>query len=141
MQCNEKRLQALKKTVDIQSRMLADALDIEEKDVLRAVNEYTDALILLDQYDHQTLSKPEGSTPVYRITYEECVQMVGQMKDSFETDVFGVEKEDGKVQGIIAAVYQSVFVYSVYVANLSIEISLKNSPHTNRKKSLKSGKI
>ena len=65
---NEKRLQALKKTVDIQSRMLADAL--------RAVNEYTDALILLDQYDHQTLSKPEGSTPVYRITYEECVQMV-----------------------------------------------------------------
>ena len=45
---NEKRLQALKKTVDIQSRMLADALDIEEKDVLRAVNEYTDALILLD---------------------------------------------------------------------------------------------
>ena len=86
---NEKRLQTLKKTVDIQSRMLADALDIEEKDVLRAVNEYTDALILLDQYDHQTLSKPEGSTPVYRITYEECVQMVGQMKDSFETDVFG----------------------------------------------------
>ena len=86
---NEKRLQALKKTVDIQSRVLADALDIEEKDVLRAVNEYTDALILLDQYDHQTLSKPEGSTPVYRITYEECVQMVGQMKDSFETDVFG----------------------------------------------------
>ena len=31
---NEKRLQALKKTVDIQSRMLADALDIEEKDVM-----------------------------------------------------------------------------------------------------------
>ena len=28
---NEKRLQALKKTVDIQSRMLVDALDIEEK--------------------------------------------------------------------------------------------------------------
>ena len=46
------------------------------EDVLRAVNEYADALILLDQYDHQTLSKLEGSTPVYRITYEECVQMV-----------------------------------------------------------------
>lgn len=45
---NEKRLQALQKTVDIQSRMLADALDIEETDVLRAVNEYTDALLLLD---------------------------------------------------------------------------------------------
>ena len=31
---NEKRLQALEKTVDIQTRMLADALDIEEKDVM-----------------------------------------------------------------------------------------------------------
>ena len=40
---NEKRLQALEKTVDIQTRMIADALDIEEADVLRAVNEYTDA--------------------------------------------------------------------------------------------------
>lgn len=86
---NEKRLQALKKTVDIQTRMLADALDIEEKDMLRTVNEYTDALILLDQYDHQALSKPVGSVPVYRITYEECVRMVGQMKNSFDTDVFG----------------------------------------------------
>ena len=58
--------------------------------------------------------KPEGSTPVYRITYEECVQMVGQMKDSFETDVFGVEKEAGKVERIIAAVYQSVFGQDAY---------------------------
>ena len=133
---NEKRLQAIKKTVDIQSRMLADALDIEEKDVLRAVNEYTDALILLDQYDHQALSKPKGSTPVYRITYEECVQMVGQMKDSFETDVFGVEKEAGKVQGIIAAVYQSVFGQDAYpsleekAANL-LYFMIKDHPYAD----------
>ena len=97
---NERRLQALRKTVDIQTRMLADALDIEEKDVLRAVNEYTEALLLLDQYDHQTLCKPDGNTPIYRITYDECARMVGKMKDSFHTDVFGVEKEAGKVAGI-----------------------------------------
>ena len=89
---NERRLQALRKTVDIQTRMLADALDIEEKDVLRAANEYTEALLLLDQYDHQTLCKPDGSAPIYRITYDECTRMVGRMKDSFHTDVFGVEK-------------------------------------------------
>ena len=58
---NEKLLQALEKTVDIQSRMLAGALDIEEKDVLRAVNEYIDALLLLDQYDHQELCKLAGN--------------------------------------------------------------------------------
>ena len=34
---NENRLNALEKTVDIQTRMLAGALNVEEKDVLRAV--------------------------------------------------------------------------------------------------------
>ena len=111
---NEKRLQALEKTVDIQTRMLAGALDINESDVLRAVNEYTEALLLLDQYDHQVLSKPEGNKPVYRITYENCVQMVAGMRDSFNTDVFGVEKETGKVAGIIAAIYQSAFGQDAY---------------------------
>ena len=133
---NENRLQVLRKTVDIQSRMLVDALDIEEKDVLRAINEYTDALTLLDQYDHQILRKPEGSTPIYRITYEDCVQMVGQMKDSFETDVFGVEKENGKVEGIIAAVYQSVFGQDAYpsleekAANL-LYFMIKDHPYAD----------
>ncbi len=67
---NEKRLNALEKTVDIQTRMLADALNVEEKDILRAVNLYTDALALLDQYDHQSIIKPDGKQPVYRITYD-----------------------------------------------------------------------
>ena len=71
---NEKRLKALERTVDIQTKMLADALDVEEADILKAVNQYTDALLLLDQYDHQLVPKPDGSEPIYRITYEECCQ-------------------------------------------------------------------
>mgnify|MGYP002619798944 FL=1 len=133
---NEKRLQALQKTVDIQSRMLTDALDIEETDVLRAVNEYTDALLLLDQYDHQKLCKPTGNKPIYRITYEECVEMVGKMQDTFNTDVFGIEKENGKVAGIIAAVYQSAFGQEAYpsveekAANL-LYFMIKDHPYAD----------
>ena len=111
---NKKRLQALEKTFDIQTKMLANALDVEEADILKAVNEYTDALLLLDQYDHQTLKKPSGKMPTYRITYDECVTMVNNMRDSFNTDVFGIEKEAGKVKGIIAAIYQSAFGYDAY---------------------------
>ena len=133
---NEKRLQALEKTVDLQTKMLAGVLDIEEQDVLRAVNEYTDALLLLDQYDHQALCKPDGNAPIYRITYEECVQMVGKMRDSFDTEVFGVEKEAGKVAGIIAAVYQSVFGQDAYpsleekAANL-LYFMIKDHPYAD----------
>ena len=133
---NEKRLQALEKTVDIQTRMIADALDIEEADVLRAVNEYTEALLLLDKYDHQALEKPDGAVPIYRITYEDCKEMVGKMRDSFDTDVFGVEKEAGKVAGIIAAVYQSVFGEDAYpsieekAANL-LYFMIKDHPYAD----------
>ena len=111
---NEKRLAALSKTVEIQSKIIANTLELEEAEVLRAVNLYTDALVLLDQYDHQSLKKPNGNKPVYRITYEDCRNMINHMEDSFSSDVFGVEKETGKVEGILAAVYQDVFGGEVY---------------------------
>ncbi|SDW78493.1 hypothetical protein SAMN04487759_1532 [Kandleria vitulina] len=40
--------------------------------------------------------------------------MVSHMRDSFDTDVFGVEKEKGKVNGIISVIYQSVFGEDAY---------------------------
>ena len=111
---NEKRLLALQKTVEIQTKMLANTMEIESEEILKAVNLYTEALQLLDQYDHQSLEKPEGSIPVYRITYDDCRMMISHMEDSFKSDVFGVEKEAGKVEGILAAVYQDVFGGEVY---------------------------
>ena len=133
---NEKRLQALERTVDIQTKMLASTLEVEESDILKAVTSYTDALMLLDQYDHQSLKKPVGNRPIYKITYEECKKMVSHMEDSFKSDVFGVEKENGKVEGILAAVYQSVFGGDVYpsleekAANL-LYFMIKDHPYAD----------
>ena len=133
---NEKRLEALQRTVTIQTKMLASTLEVEEIDVLKAVNLYTEALMLLDQYDHQSLNKPEGSKPIYRITYEECRRMVDAMEDTFHSDVFGIEKEEGKVEGILAAVYQSVFGGDVYpsleekAANL-LYFMIKDHPYAD----------
>ena len=111
---NDKRLEALQKTVEIQARMLATAIEGDSDEVLKAVNLYTQALTLLDKYDHQSLEKPEGNQPIYRITYADCRAMVDRMEDSFKSDVFGVEKEPGKIEGILAAVYQDVFGGEVY---------------------------
>ena len=111
---NEKRMEALQKTVEIQSRMLSSVLEVDGAEVLQAVSQYTKALTILDQYDHQSLEKPKGNKPIYRITYEECRRMVDGMEDTFKSDVFGVEKETGKVAGIIAAVYQTAFGSDVY---------------------------
>ena len=80
--------------------------------------------------------KPEGNQPIYRITYNECCAMVNAMEDTFQSDVFGVEKEKGKVEGIIAAVYQSVFGGDVYpsleekAANL-LYFMIKDPPYAD----------
>jgi len=109
---NEKRLEALNKTIEIQSRMISSLTETPQDEVYEVVKKYTDALSLLDEYDHQCLKKPEGSDTVYRLTYEECRALIDSM--TFDSDVFGVEKEKGKLEGILAAVYQNVFGTEVY---------------------------
>ena len=111
---NEKRIEVLNKTVSIQSRMLASTLGIEEKEVLNVIEAYSNALSLLDDYDHGCISKPKGKDSIYQLTYEECRTLIDSMKYGGFSDVFGVEKEPGKLNGIIAAVYQNVFGQEIY---------------------------
>ena len=111
---NQKRLDVLNKTIAIQSRMLASALNIEEKEVLNVIEAYSNALTLLDDYDHGTIPKPDGIASIYHLTYEECRELIDSMRYGNFSDVFGVEKELGKLNGIIAAVYQNVFGTELY---------------------------
>ena len=111
---NEKRLEALNKTIDIQNRMLAYSLNIDKEEISKVINEYTRALDLLDNYDHQCLEKPKGSKSDYIMTYEEVRDIIDSMKFNEMSNVFGVEKEQGKLNGIIAQVYQNVFGQELY---------------------------
>ena len=109
---NEKRLEALNKTVEIQSRMISSLTETPEDEVYEVVKRYTEALTLLDGYGHQCLNRPEGTDTIYRLSYEECRKLIDSM--AFDSDVFGVEREKGKLEGILAAVYQNVFGTEVY---------------------------
>ena len=111
---NEKRLEALNKTIDIQNRMLAYSLNIDKEELAKVINEYTKALDLLDNYDHQTLPKPKGETSTYVMTYQEAREIIDSMKFNDMSSVFGVEKEQGKLKGIIDQVYQNVFGQELY---------------------------
>ena len=111
---NQKRLDNLNKTIDIQNRMLAYSLDMDKDELSKVINEYTRALDLLDDYDHQTLTKPKGTGNAYVMSYQECRDIIDSMKFGETSDVFGVEKEEGKLNGIIAQVYQHVFGQELY---------------------------
>ena len=111
---NQKRLDALNKTIEIQTRMLSHCLDIDKEELSKVINEYTRALDLLDNYDHQTLAKPKGEKSVYVMSYQEAREIIDSMKFNEMSSVFGVEKEQGKLNGIIEQVYQNVFGQELY---------------------------
>ncbi len=75
-------------------------------EILSAIQNYSYALDLLDDYDHQAIKKPEGDTSTYILTYEECMQLIKRMRFSDGNLLFGNEKDDS-FKGSIAAVYQS----------------------------------
>ena len=111
---NERRLTALNKTIDIQNRMLASTLHIDNEELSSVIDAYTNALDLLDDYDHQTVKEIEGHQATYQLTYDECRRIIDSMKFGDNSNIFGVEKEEGKLNGILAAVYQEVFGEEVY---------------------------
>lgn len=111
---NQKRISALNKTIEIQNKMLASSLNIEQEALVNVIEEYTKALDLLDNYDHQCLIKPKGNESIYKLTYFDCRTIIDSMKFKTTSSVFGVEKEEEKLNGILAAVYQNVFGQEVY---------------------------
>ena len=111
---NNKRLEQLNKVIDIQTRMLSYSLNIDKEELTKVIDSYTRALDLLDSYDHQTLQKPKGNKSNYVMTYEEARAIIDSMKFNDISSVFGVEKEQGKLNGIIAQIYQNVFGQELY---------------------------
>ena len=107
---NEKRLNQLGEVIRVMKRA-ENALDT--KQVLSVIEKYNTALDMLDDYDHQTMKKPEGNVPVYTVTYEECRSIIDEMKYGNDSTLFGNEKDDS-FKGSIGAIYQSFGGQDVY---------------------------
>lgn len=111
---NERRLENLGKVVDIQNRMLSYSLNIDRDELNKVIDEYSRALDLLDEYDHQVLPQVQGTQSEYVMSYDEAREIIDSMKFKEMSNVFGVEKEKGKLKGIIEQVYQNVFGKELY---------------------------
>lgn len=107
---NDNRLKQLGETIRILKRS-TDQLDA--KQVLAVVEQYTMALDLLDDYDHQCIGKPEGNKATYILSYEECRKVINDMKFNTHNDLFGNEKDDS-FHSSIGAIYQTFGGEDVY---------------------------
>ena len=112
---NAKRLNVLNKVVEIQSNIIADILELDSKEVFDVIQKYTQALELLDDYDHQIVQKPKISNEkAYQLTFNECKKLIESMTFSKSSTIFGKEKTKGALEGIIGSVYQTAFGEDVY---------------------------
>ena len=100
---NHNRMNQLNEVIRVMKRV-EDSLDT--KQVLTVVERYSQALELLDAYDHQTMTRPRGNQATYILTYEECRKVIDSMKFGDSSSLFGNEKDDS-FKGSIGAIYQS----------------------------------
>ena len=106
---NQKRLEYLEKTVklvDIAGRINTELKETEAGEIIKVINNYSKALNLLDDYDHKKITKPNGNKNNKKITYEDCKNIVSQLKFGNDSDLFALERDKG-LKSILGNIYQS----------------------------------
>ena len=106
---NNKRLEYLEKTIKligIAGRIDSDLKGSEAQGIIKVINNYSNALNLLDDYDHKRLSKPKGTTNNNKITYEGCINIINKLKFNSDSKLFALERNQG-LKAIIGSIYQS----------------------------------
>ena len=106
---NQKRLEYLEKTIkliNIAGRIDEKLNGSEAQEIIKVINNYSNALNLLDDYDHKRISKPNGTINDNKITYEECMDIIGKLKFNSDSDLFALERNKG-LQAIIGTIYGS----------------------------------
>ena len=107
---NNKRIEQIGEVIRIMKRA---ENQLDAKQVLSVIEKYNSALDMLNEYDHQTMSKPKGSKATYVLTYDECRAVINEMKFAAESDLFGNEKDDS-FKGSIANIYQEFGGVEIY---------------------------
>ena len=113
---NQKRLEHLEKTIkviDIATRIDDRLQGNDAKEILKVIGSYTKALDLLDSYDHQKFRKIKGQASDKKITYEECIKIIRDLKFHEKSSLFALERNEG-LRSIIANIYQTFDSKDVY---------------------------
>lgn len=120
---NEKRLKEqtqklsdLQNTIKILERTIENQVkELDEaKGLLKVISDYSYALTILDEYDHQNVKMRDTTKrEAYVLTYEEAVEVINSMKTEFSSGLFGNEKDES-FKGSLGAIYQTAFGEEVY---------------------------
>lgn len=107
---NNNRISQLGEVIRIMKRT---ENELDGRQVLSVIEKYSTALELLDSYDHQNMKRPKGTDTIHVLTYEECRDVIAQMRFGDESELFGKEKDDS-FKGSIGNIYQSFGGRDIY---------------------------
>lgn len=106
---NNKRMEYLEKTIkliDIAGRIDTKLKGEEAQEIIKVINTYSNALNLLDDYDHKKILKPKGNSSNSKITYEETLKIINKLKFNNDSKLFALERNQG-LKTIIDTIYQT----------------------------------
>ena len=115
---NYKRLEYLEKTIkliNIADRIDTDLNNVDAREIIKVINSYSTAFNMLDDYDYKRFNKPNGRKNNKKITYEECLNVIKNLKYKIKSNLFALERENG-LSAIIGNIYQSFDGKDLYVS-------------------------
>ncbi len=113
---NQKRLEYLEKTVkliNIAGRIDDEISASDAKEIIKVIGNYSNALNLLDDYDHRCIVKPKGTQNANMLTYQECIDIISKLRFNNDSNLFALERNEG-LKAILGAIYQSFDGKDVY---------------------------
>ena len=115
---NYKRLEYLEKTIkliNIADRIDTDLNNVDAREIIKVINSYSTAFNMLDDYDYKRFNKPSGRKDNKKITYDECLNVIKNLKCKIKSNLFALERENG-LNSIIRNIYQSFDGKDLYVS-------------------------
>ena len=113
---NEKRLQIakhkyqeLQKSIKLVANLISfEGIADETKGLIQVITEYSRALDILDDYDHQRLSVPKGTKhSKFTLTYDEAKKIIETMKQKFKDSSLVGQEKDSSFKSSIGAIDQT----------------------------------
>ena len=113
---NEKRLKAsghkyreLQKSLRLLGNVIqVEAVSGETKGLIQVITEYSHALDILDDFDHERLSVPKGTRQSkFKLTYEEARKIIEAMKRKFKNSILVGQEKDESFKSSIRTISQT----------------------------------
>jgi len=116
LQAQANRIQELRETVSLLGNVARmEGVSQEIKGIIQIIQEYSRALEILDDFDHQRLSVPKGTKKAkFELTYEEARMIIDTMRQRFKDSPLVGQEKDKSFKGSMAAIYQTFKGKDVY---------------------------